>query len=222
MISIIIPVFQEADHINHCLQPLLKLPDAELVVIDGAPDQDTLAAITSPRVLALTSAPGRGVQMNCGAARAKGEILLFLHADTILPPNALDLIRRALRNPDLCGGAFQLRYASPRPIMTAIAALANLRSNLTRVPYGDQALFLRTKVFQDLGGFASVPIMEDLELMTRLRRCGLRIKILPEAILTSARRHEREGAIRCTLRNLLLRLLYHLGLSPRLLVRLYR
>lgn len=222
VISIIIPVYHEASRINRLLRSLSVFPDAELIVVDGAPEQDTATAIESGRVLRLASPPGRGIQMNLGAARATGEILLFLHADTILPDQAPHLIRRALRDPRISGGAFSLRYASSRPGLALIAMLANIRSAWTRAPYGDQAIFLRAEVFRSLGGFAEIPIMEDLEFMTRLRQSGHAIHILRTPVQTSARRQDREGLVRCTARNLLLRLLYHLGLSPARLARLYR
>lgn len=222
MISVIIPVYHEASRINHLLRPLLSFPETELIVVDGAPEQDTLAAIESPCVHGFASPPGRGIQMNQGAAQATGKILLFLHADTSLPMQALDLIRSALDDPRISGGAFSLRYASSRPGLALIAMLANLRSTWTRAPYGDQAIFLRAEVFRSMGGFAEIPIMEDLEFMTRLRRAGHSIRILQAPVLTSPRRHEREGLVRCTARNLLLRLLYHLGLSLDRLARLYR
>lgn len=220
MISVIIPVYHEASHITHHLRSL-ELPDAEIIVVDGAPDQDTLAAIESANVQKIASPPGRGIQLNHGATQAKGEILLFLHADTTLPLHALDLIRRALRDPGISGGAFRLCYDSPRLGLACTAALANIRSRWTRAPYGDQAIFVRAEVFRALGGFAPIPIMEDLDFMTRLRRAGHAIRILDAPVLTSARRQEREGLLRCTTRNLLLRLLHHLGVSPARLARLY-
>ena len=221
MISVVIPVYHEAPRINHLLRSL-SFPDTEILVVDGAPEQDTLAAIDVAAVQKIASPPGRGMQLNLGAAHAQGDILLFLHADTILPAHGLDLIRRAQRDPAISGGAFRLRYDSTRLGLAIIAALANRRSRWTRVPYGDQGIFVRAEVFRGLGGFAAIPIMEDLDFMTRLRRAGHAIRILDAPVLTSARRQEHEGLLRCTTRNLLLRLLHHLGVSPARLVRLYR
>ncbi|NCD24007.1 MAG: glycosyltransferase [Deltaproteobacteria bacterium] len=222
MISVIIPVYHEAARINHLLASLPPRRDMEVLVVDGAPERDTLEALEFPHVHRVASSPGRGTQLNQGAARATGDIFLFLHADTRLPPRALDLIQRALRDPRISGGAFGLRYNSSRPGSSLIACLANIRTAWTRVPYGDQAIFMRAKVFRSLGGFADIPIMEDLELMTRLRRSGHGIQILPSSVLTSPRRHDLEGLARCTARNLALRLLYHLGLSPHRLASIYR
>lgn len=228
-ITVVIPVYRE-EGVAALLAGLLSRPDAggiRIVVVDGAPDRDTLARIPADlaadqRLLLLPSAPGRGVQLNAGAAAADGDILLFLHADTLLPAGAFTLIRQALADPALSGGAFSLRYAENSPGLSLIAAAANARSNFTRAPYGDQAVFVRRKVFQRLGGFRPVPLMEDLEFMTRLRRQGHVIRILAVPVRTSGRRQLREGLLRCTLRNLALRLLYHLGVPPGLLTGLYR
>jgi len=223
-ISVIIPVYREAG-INDLLDDLLArqgTDNVEIIVIDGAPDHDTLTRVTDPRITTLASPSGRGEQQNRGAEIASGDILLFLHADTLLPDRAFTLIRQAVANPDVAGGAFSLSYTPASPRLSFIAAAANLRSRRTRVPYGDQAIFVRRSVFRDLGGFAPLPIMEDLEFMTRLRRHGHTIRILAMPVRTSARRHLREGILRCTLRNLFLRLLYHCGAPPSFLAGLYR
>lgn len=227
-VSVVIPVFREGE-IATLLADLLARPDAgalEIVVVDGAPGQDTLSRIPAhlaqnPRLSLLASPPGRAVQQNAGAGAARGDILLFLHADTRLPDNAFSLVRQCLADPALSGGAFSLGYAEASAGLAFIAAAANARSNFTRVPYGDQAIFLRRSVFRQLGGFPALPVMEDLELMTRLRRQGHAIRILAFPVRTSGRRQLREGLVRCTLRNLFLRLLYHLGVPAELLAGLY-
>lgn len=228
-ISIVIPVFRE-EGIAALLDDLLTRQDAgetEFIIVDGAPEHDTLDRITdlrvtAPCIMGLTSPAGRGAQQNRGAEAASGEILLFLHADTLLPEQAFTFIRQTLANPAIAGGAFSLGYAPATPGLSFIAAAANLRSRRTRVPYGDQAIFVRRGVFRELGGFSPLPVMEDLEFMTRLRRHGHEIRILAMTVRTSARRHLREGVLRCTLRNLFLRLLYHCGVRPSLLAALYR
>ena len=228
-ISVIIPVYRE-EGIASLLDDLLRRGDTgetrpedevEIIVVDGAPEGDTLRRVHDYPVLGLASPPGRGVQQNAGASAASGDILLFLHADTILPANAFTLIRQALHDPSISGGAFSLAYEPRTPGLSFIATAANLRARHTRVPYGDQAIFLRRNVFKDLGGFLFVPLMEDLEFMTRLRRQGHKIRILAMTARTSARRQLREGLLRCTLRNLCLRLLYHLGVAPEFLSRIY-
>jgi rSAM/selenodomain-associated transferase 2 len=223
-ISVVIPVFRETG-IALLLDDLLARPDlgdTEILVVDGAPEADTLARIHDPRVVRLSSLPGRGVQQNAGARKADGDILVFLHADTVLPQGAFDLVRQTLADPSLAGGAFRLSYAGAGPGLNVLAAAANLRTRLTRAPYGDQAIFLRGTIFENMHGFATIPIMEDLDLMTRLRRSGQRIRILDEPVRTSGRRQLREGLVQCTLRNLCLRLLHHCGVPPAYLARLYR
>ena len=223
-ISVIIPVYREPD-IATLLEDLRSRPDAgemEIIVSDGAPGADTLALVPEDLAVRLHAPPGRGAQLGAGADRARGDILLFLHADTRLPENAFSLIRQAMADDSLSGGAFSLRYAEPSAGLSFIATAANLRSGATRAPYGDQAIFLRRDVLREVGGFRPIPIMEDLELMTRLRRAGHRIRILAIPVLTSGRRQLREGLVRCTLRNLLLRALYHCGVPPAALAGLYR
>jgi rSAM/selenodomain-associated transferase 2 len=227
-VSVVIPVYREKG-IAALLEDLLRQihsdeagADTEILVVDGATEADTLARIGDKPVLRLSSPPGRGVQLNHGAASAGGDVLLFLHADTVLPANAFTLIRQTLRDTRLSGGAFSLDYEPRTPGLSFIAALANLRARRTRVPYGDQAIFVRRRVFEELNGFAPIPIMEDLEFMTRLRRQGHKIRILAMPVRTSARRQLREGILRCTLRNLCLRLFYHCGVPPRVLAGLYR
>lgn len=227
-ISVVIPVYREKG-IASLLEDLLRQiqieeasRDGEIIIVDGAPEADTLARIVDKPVLRLSSPPGRGVQLNLGAAAARGDVLLFLHADTVLPENAFTLIRQTLHDTSLSGGAFSLSYEPRTPGLSFITVLANLRSRRTRVPYGDQAIFVRRSVFMELHGFAPIPVMEDLEFMTRLRRQGHRIRILAMPVRTSARRQLREGILRCTLRNLCLRLLYHCGIPPRILAGLYR
>lgn len=223
-LSVIIPVFREERGITSLVDHLTTrslMETAEILIVDGDPEQRTLIALQGRNVIRIGSDAGRARQMNAGAAQARGDLLLFLHADTRLPPGADTLIFQALRNLRLVGGAFRLAIDSPRPALGLIAAAANLRTRLTRVPYGDQALFLRRAVFEELGGYADIPLMEDLELMRRIRRKGWPVVLLREAALTSARRWEQEGVWRCTLRNWAVRLLYHRGVSPTRLRRFY-
>lgn len=226
-ISVVIPVFRE-EGIAGVLDDLLRRDDAgtanemEIIVVDGAPQRDSLGRIPDYPVLRLASPPGRGTQQNHGAAAASGEVILFLHADTILPEGGFTLIRQTLRDKSMSGGAFSLGYEPRTPGLSFLATAANLRSRRTKVPYGDQGIFVRKSVFTELGGFLPVPIMEDLEFMTRLRRQGHKIRILALPVRTSARRQLSEGLLRCTVRNLCLRLLYHLGVPPRILSHMYR
>ncbi|WP_084185187.1 TIGR04283 family arsenosugar biosynthesis glycosyltransferase [Desulfonatronum thiodismutans] len=223
-LSVIIPVFREergitalVDHLaTHALKEI-----AEILVVDGDSERRTLAVLDGRDVVRIGSGAGRARQMNAGAAQAHGDVLLFLHADTRLPTGADTLIFQALADPRAVGGAFRLAVDSPRSALRLIAAAANLRTWLTRVPYGDQAIFLRRATFEKLGGYADIPLMEDLELMRRVRRKGWPVVLLREAAFTSARRWEQEGVWRCTLRNWGVRLLYHLGVCPGRLRQFY-
>ncbi|SMP41821.1 TIGR04283 family arsenosugar biosynthesis glycosyltransferase [Desulfonatronum lacustre] len=223
-LSVIIPAFREERGITSLVDHLTSRAlreTAEILVVDGDSEQRTLVALQGRDVIRIGSDAGRARQMNAGAAQARGDVLLFLHADTRLPPGADTLIFQALRNLRLVGGAFRLAIDSPRPALGLIAAAANLRTRLTRVPYGDQAIFLRRAAFEELGGYADIPLMEDLELMRRVRRKRWPVVLLREAALTSARRWEQEGVWNCTLRNWGVRLLYHFGASPARLRRFY-
>ncbi|MCA1786369.1 MAG: TIGR04283 family arsenosugar biosynthesis glycosyltransferase [Desulfotignum sp.] len=225
-ISVIVPAFREAKTINAFIgsvQTVFPEPDNEIIVVDGNPEGDTIAAVGLPQVKTACSEKGRARQMNQGAAIANGEILLFVHADTFLPEDAPKLITNLLsENPDLVGGAFSLGIDDDRLPLKIIEWSANLRSRLTRVPYGDQSIFLRKDDFDRMGGFREIPIMEDLELMTRIRKKGGSIHILEQKSVTSSRRWKKEGISICTLRNWLIRLLYHCGVSADRLAVLYR
>lgn len=223
-ISVVIPVYNEADRINETVRHVWKIAGGqpvEIIVVDGGPGHSTLKAITSPDVIKVESRPGRGIQMNVGAAVATGDILLFLHADTALPHNALNSIRRALAG-RAQAGAFSLSIDSPRAALACVAFFANMRSRIERIPYGDQAQFIPTSLFRDMGGYAGIPIMEDVELFLRIRLEGLPIVILRDKVKTSPRRWESEGILRRTLKNWRLRFLYRFGASPESLHKDYR
>ncbi|MDZ7666235.1 MAG: TIGR04283 family arsenosugar biosynthesis glycosyltransferase [Desulfotignum sp.] len=225
-ISVIVPVFREAETIHAFLdtvQTVFPAPAHEIIVVDGSPEGDTLAAVDLPQVKTIRSGRGRARQMNRGAAMAGGEILLFVHADTRLPVNAPELITNLLsKDPDLVGGAFSLGIDDDRFPLKVIEWSANLRSKMTRVPYGDQSIFLKKDYFHRIGGFREMPIMEDLELMTRIRKKDGRIHILKQKSVTSSRRWKKEGIAACTLRNWQIRLMYHLGVPADRLAKFYK
>jgi len=237
-LSVIMPVLNEGERIQKTLDHLAEIAGQipyEVIVVDGDRAGSTLQDLPSDRpVRGITAARGRGLQMNAGAAIARGEILLFLHADTQLPATAFTQItttlkqtptvgahRRAPNSGEVVGGAFDLSIASSRWILQTIARVASVRSRLTRLPYGDQAIFIRRSAFGALGGYPEIPIMEDVALMRSIRRRGWRIRILPDRVLTSARRWEREGVWRCTLRNWTILLAYFAGVSPWTLLAWY-
>jgi rSAM/selenodomain-associated transferase 2/rSAM/selenodomain-associated transferase 1 len=225
-ISVIIPVYKEQEEINSFLKHVKRVFPGqrhEIIIVDGSPGLDTLSAVNVQGVKAISSDKGRGKQMNTGASVARGRVLLFLHSDTLLPENASELILDAFKTDEnIMAGAFSLGIDSRQRSLKLIEKAANLRSCLTRVPYGDQGIFIREDFFREIGGFPEIPIMEDLELMTRIRKQGHKIAILPEKSTTSPRRWEKEGTARCTLRNWLIRILYHFGVSADTISRYYK
>jgi len=221
LVSVIVPVLDESAALTVALRPLVNEPGVELIVVDGGSVDGTIAVAKQFTEKVFTGARGRANQMNFGALQARGDLLLFLHADTSLPPGGLERMRRALRDERIVGGAFRLRIDSACRALKLIAWGANLRSRLFGLPYGDQALFVRRPVFQAIGGFPPWPLMEDVELVRRLKQVG-RMVLLPEAVTTSARRWEREGVLWTTVRNSLLLLGFRLGFSPVWLSQWYR
>ncbi|MYL82522.1 glycosyltransferase [Desulfovibrio aerotolerans] len=221
--SVVVPVLGEAGRINALVDNVRTagygLP-LEIIVVDGDPAGTTIRAIDRPGVTGLTAPPGRGRQQNAGAAAASGEALLFLHADTRLPAGAFQAAAALLEDRAELG-AFSLAIRASQPLLRLIAAGATWRSRFFSLPYGDQALFMRRDLFEALGGFADIPVMEDVELVRALRRAGGRVAILPSCVVTSARRWQAGGILRTTLRNLLLLLLFSLGVSPARLARHY-
>ena len=229
-ISIIIPALNEADSIGSVVNHIKLLPDyapvgnkhgVEIIVVDGDPDGSTLEALRKNDAMGITSSKGRGRQMNVGAAAATGDTLVFLHADTRLPQNALSKLRKA-RACGIEAGAFSLSIASERPAFRAIAAGARFRTRMTGIPYGDQAQFFSRELFEQLDGYAEIPLMEDVEIMRRVRASGVFPVVLSERVKTSSRRWERDGAFYGTVRNTILVHLYSLGVSPAWLARFYR
>ena len=223
--SIIVPVFHEAKRINDLIDHLRQLnaeKGCEIIVADGAPEKDTLNEIHDDKVIKLSSGKGRGKQMNAGASVAKGDILIFLHADTELPMGALKRMNGFINRNQYVGGAFDLGIKSNKFIYRVIGFLGSLRSRLNRIPYGDQAIFIRRDYFNEIGGYRDIPLMEDVELMRRIKRSGKKILIFYDRAMTSPRRWEEEGVIYCVFRNWTLQILYFLGLSPHKLVSFYR
>ncbi len=223
-ISVIVPVLNEAGGINDLISHLASLRSPlsrEIIVVDGDPQAGTIGSITQGGVITALAGPGRARQMNHGAALASGDILLFLHADTLLPEDALAGIPEALDDRRFVAGAFDLGIRSTRRIFRLTERYAALRTRLTRIPFGDQAIFIRKNYFDEIGGYSDIPLMEDVEIMRRIRRRGGEITIIPRKVMTSARRWEREGVLYCTLRNWMLQLFYALGVKPERLAKWY-
>ena len=216
LFSIVIPVLNETEQINSLIEHIRSQSFEgffEIIVVDGDPKGSTVNIVQDKDVTALITEKGRGRQMNAGAAAARGEILIFLHADTKLPDNALGKIRRVLQDERYVGGAFDLGIDSRRLFLKYIAARASLRSRLNRIPYGDQAIFIRKDYFDQIGGFREIPLMEDVDLMRRIKKDGRKIHILSDKVMTSARRWERDGALYTTVKNQILMALFYLGVK---------
>ncbi len=190
-------------------------------MVDGGSSDSTaeIARAVASRVLIVPG--GRTAQMNAGAAVASGEVLLFLHGDTVLPRAWLDAVDAAMNQPGVVGGAFELGLDDSAPAMRIVEWLANFRSRQFQMPYGDQAIFVRADAFAKVGGFPNMPIMEDLEFVGRLRKLG-RVRIANARVVTSARRWKELGVLRTTVVNQVVIAGYYLGFSPRALRRLYK
>jgi rSAM/selenodomain-associated transferase 2 len=222
MISIVMPVLNEVGNIESALQALqpLRARGHEVMVVDGGSDDATarLAAAAADRVI---EAPrGRAQQMNAGSRVARGDLLLFLHADTRLPINADLLVIQPLQQSGRCWGRFDVCIGSSHPLLRLVAAMMNLRSRVTGICTGDQAIFVTADAFARIGGYAPQPLMEDIALSRQLRRRS-RPVALRATVVTSARRWERNGVLRTILLMWWLRLRYFLGASPARLARIY-
>ena len=223
-ISIIIPVLHESDIINETVDHIRSLDggeEVEIVIVDGAQETDTLSALEHSDVIKVTSKKGRGIQMNNGAKASTGDILVFLHADTKLPPNGLMLIKQSLDDINVWAGAFTLSFGQAPLLLRMTLPLNDIRGRLTRVPYGDQSIFMKKEAFQRIGGYSEYRIMEDCDLMRRMKKAGMKIRILKSKVATSPRRFERKGTIRTILEDIMLVILFHLGTDPEKLARRY-
>ena len=220
MISVIIPVLNEAENIERCLISLKKQRgNKEIIVVDGGSKDKTISIAKKFKVKVLESTPGRPFQMNYGAKKAKGDILLFLHADTLLPKDALMKIENYLKNSNYIGGGFYQRYSKNSLLLSLISFRSNLRTSLTKVFFGDQAIFVRKKEFEKLNGFDPVPIMEDLEFSKKMRRYG-RVLVIKDKVITSPRLFARHGLWNYLSMGFLM-LIYHLGFSKKKIRRIY-
>jgi len=218
-ISIIIPTLNEESEVSRWreLTPWV----GEVMIVDGGSTDQTVSLARSQGLRVEVCRAGRGAQMNYGARLASGRVLLFLHADTRMPPDFAGLILQCLNGSATVAGAFSLAIDKAGPGLKFIEHCANLRARLFQLPYGDQAIFLRRDDFLQLGEFPETPIMEDFLFIRKAGKQG-RITILPEAVLTSARRWRRLGIIRATLINQLVILGFYAGVPLHKLSALYR
>lgn len=212
-ISIVIPVANEAAVLPHCLRSIDR-SGSEIVVVDGGSDDETcaIAAASGCRVLSLPQ-PHRARQMNCGAGSARGRILVFLHADTWLPPDALARIMAAIDCQRALGGGFARRYRSRSVTLALTCRLAGLRNRIIGWHLGDQAIFVRRDVFEQLGRYREIPIFEDLDFSRRLGALGRTVTLTPP-VSSSARRFVAKGPLRTTWDDLLLTRQYLSGADP--------
>jgi len=197
MISIIIPAHNEKN-LNEFLKHLLKLKGEKEIIVEKNGT--------------------RAKNMNAGAKKAKGEILLFLHADTILPNNALEQINNTIKKHQV--GAFSIAFHPSNIFLCIIAKTTSLRSRVNKIPYGDQAIFTTKKTFNTLNGFNELPFLEDVDFMKRARRIG-KVKVLKEKVITSPRGWEKDGMLKRTLKNRIIMTLYTLGVKPEKLKKFY-
>ncbi|MGK7345474.1 MAG: TIGR04283 family arsenosugar biosynthesis glycosyltransferase [Candidatus Nitrospinota bacterium M3_3B_026] len=220
VISIIVPALREGSAVARLASAFKGTPGVTFVAALAEGDDETEEPEKRPGVTVVRSAPGRGTQMNAGAMVAEGDILLFLHADTRIDPRSLGKARAVMERPDVALGFYRLRIDSPSPKAGIISAAANVRCALLKTPYGDQVFFLRREVFEKIGGFPDVPLMEDAALAAAAKRIG-GLARLDDFAVTSARRWERRGYLKNTLRNWSIALAWKAGVGPEKLYKIY-
>ncbi|MDH5545553.1 MAG: TIGR04283 family arsenosugar biosynthesis glycosyltransferase [Gammaproteobacteria bacterium] len=221
-VSIVIPTYNEAANIEATLRGLQQWRQQghEIIVVDGGSDDGTVALASPHADMAFVGPKGRARQMNTGASKASGDIILFLHADTQLPNHAVNIVCNGLEQTGRNWGRFDVRLSGSHWLLRIVEMLMNIRSRFSGIATGDQAIFVRRSLFQQLKGYAEIPLMEDIELSRRLKRIS-RPYCISQALTTSSRRWERRGIARTILLMWRLRLAYFLGVSPERLARQY-
>lgn len=219
-VSVVIPTLNEAGGITQTLVRVREAGECEIVVVDGGSADGTPEIARLHADIVLFSPRGRARQMNAGAQEATGEIVLFLHADTVLPDGFSELLNQALCYPKVVGGRFDVRLDAPGWPFRMIETLMNVRSRLTRIATGDQAIFIRREVFLAVGGYPEVDLMEDLELSRKLKQVG-KVACLHARVTTSARRWQQNGVAKTVALMWVLRLCHFLGVPPEHLKTFY-
>ena len=219
-ISVVVPVWNEEASIGTCLAQFRDQEDVEVLVVDGGSTDATQAAVGAEQWVPA-SVSGRAAQMNYGAKRASGEVLLFLHADTFVPEEGLGLIREALADPEVVGGRFRLGLSEYSFAFRLIAWASTLRSKYLGITYGDQGIFVRRSAFDAVGGYPPLKLFEDSGFCSRLAKCG-RFVMLNASVRSSTRRWRRRGLLRTVLWMWVLRFLYMCSVSDARLSRWYR
>jgi rSAM/selenodomain-associated transferase 2 len=218
-ISIIIPALNEEDSIRETLRALQNFERAEIILVDGGSSDQTISIAEDFKVKILHAPRGRGAQLEFGGNHAEGEILWFLHADTIVSPDSVNQIKLALKDSRIAGGNFTIRFDGERFAAKFLTWLYPQLRYLGLI-YGDSAIFVRREIYQKMGGFAPFPIFEDLDFVERLKRHG-EIVTLSAVVTTSSRRFENKSFILTFLRWTILQVLYWLGVHPDTLVKIY-
>ena len=226
-VSAILPALNEEESLPAAIRSAREAGADEVIVADGGSVDRTVATARALADIVIVHPAGRAVQMNAGARASSGQILLFLHADTLLPPGSVDAVRAAVRQGGISGGAFSVRLAlspsaSPycRAILRLTGRMIGVRSRIFRAYTGDQAIFVRRDIFDAIGGYPEIPLMEDVEFSRRLARLG-QTRLLSERVTTSGRRWEAAGPVQTILLMWGLRVSYLLGMSPARCAEIY-
>ena len=226
-VSVVIPALNEAECIAAAIRSARDAGADEVVVSDGGSEDGTAEAARMLADVVVVAPRGRAAQMNAGARASSGDVLLFLHADTLLPPAAIGAVRKAVAEDGIAGGGFAVRLglsrdasSARRTLLRLTARMINARARLLRAYTGDQGIFVARRTFEEMGGYPEIPLMEDVELSRMLGR-RWRTALLPVRVVTSARRWESRGPVRTILLMWALRLAHRLGMTPARCARIY-